>query len=204
MTKNYDVLFDAALNRAAEEDLHKLHKALSALENPSEHGELLGMLFESWSAKASDSEDDADDGSGFSRHQAEFIVRTLELKCGDNALFRKALNRAVKALLPPYLNKPGLLRTIGINDHNVSIHEAVRRFHNLSGINANMLVFLRNSKRWGIIRNIDALAGTVAFVPVGSGSSGSLPIGTLLGDGVTFAMAPDSPAPRRPLPAAWR
>ncbi|MEA4863101.1 MAG: GreA/GreB family elongation factor [Victivallaceae bacterium] len=193
MSKNYDALFDAALNRAGEEDLHKLHKALAELETPAEHSELLGMLFESWSEQAAEAEDDGEDaGSGFSRHQAEFTICTLELKCGDNALFRKALSRAVRKLLPPYLNKPGLLRTIGINDHNVSIHEAVRRFRNLSGINANMLVFLRTSKRWGIIRNIDALAGTVAFVPVGLGSAGSLPVATLLGDGVMFAMAPDS------------
>ena len=194
MSVKIDELFDAALAGATEENFKKLYDALKTQESPADQRELLGMLFESWP-------DDEDEP--ITDAQANFTVSTLELKCGDSAVFRKAMNRAVRRLLPPYLNKPGLVRTLGINDANVSLHESARRFRNLLNINANTLVFLRSAKRWGAVRNVDALAGTVAFVPVGSSASSSLSVATLLGDGVLFMLAPDSqkladPVRRRP------
>ena len=113
MSVKIDELYDAALAGAGEENFRKLYDALKAMENPAEQRDLLGMLFESWPD---------DDDAPISEEQANFTVNTLELKCGDSAVFRKAMNRAVRRLLPPYLNKPGLLRTIGINDANVSLH----------------------------------------------------------------------------------
>ena len=183
MSINFDGLFDAALASPTGSNLTKLANALAADENPASQGELLAMLFNQWH--------DAEDVE-LSQAQADFIIKAVQLKIGDNAEFRRALGGAVKVLLPPYMSKPGLIRGIGLNDSSVSLHEAVRRFRNLLTINNNSLAFLASLGRWGVIRNVDALAGTVAFAPLGANSTNAVPLTTILNDGTMFQLGVDS------------
>lgn len=183
MSVNFDELFDAAMAAPNAEHLQALYNALSKCENPAEQAELLRMMLSEW--MESEEED-------VSEIEAHFILQVLQLKIGDNAVFRKALSKAVKVLLPPYMNKPGLVRALGITDSNVSIHEAVRRFHNLLTVNNNTLVFLSSMKKWGVINNVDALAGSVAFAPLGSSSANAMPLVNILSDGTMFQLSVDS------------
>ncbi len=182
MSANFDELFDAVMQNYSAVSLQKLYKALQASDNPAEYAELLTMLFESWDMEEAE----------YDELQANFTIQVLALKAGDSNVFRRALNLAVKKLLPPYLSKPGMIRALGLSDCNVSLHEAMRRFHNLLTVNNNTLAFLSGSSRWGVIRNVDALAGTVAFVPLANGSQNSLSLPTLLGEGTLFMLSTDS------------
>ena len=177
MSVNFDELFDAAMAAPNAEHLQALYNALSKCENPAEQAELLRMMLSEWMELE---EEDV------SEIEAHFILQVLQLKIGDNAVFRKALSKAVKVLLPPYMNKPGLVRALGITDSNVSIHEAVRRFRNLLTVNNNTLVFLSSMKKWGVINNVDALAGSVAFAPLGSSSANAMQLVNILSDGTMF------------------
>ena len=63
--------------------------------------------------------------------QAKFCLEVAKLRIPDSPVFRQVLNAAVKAILPPYLAKLGVLRALGLRDNSVHPNEIVRR---ISGI----------------------------------------------------------------------
>ncbi len=182
MSANLDVLFDSAMSNYSAVSLQKLYQGIKSSDSPADYSELLGMLFEAW---------DNEDGI-YDELQANFTIQVLMLKAGDSAVFRRALNNAVKKLLPPYLSKSGLIRTLGLSDSSISLHEALRRYHNLLSVNNNTLAFLSGTARWGIISNVDALAGTLTFDPLAGTGPSSIPLNKLLSEGTMFTRNVDS------------
>ena len=84
------------------------------------------------------------------------------LRIPDNAVFRQVLASAIKATLPPYLAKVGVLRAIGLRDTSVHPNEVIRRLERLMAIKSGAMTYIFDTGRWGMITNIDALNEKVA------------------------------------------
>ena len=95
--------------------------------------------------------------------QAKFCLEVAKLRVPDSPVFRQVLNAAVKAILPPYLAKLGVLRALGLRDNSVHPNEIVRRIERLMAIKSGIMAFIAESGKWGMVTNVDALNATVAI-----------------------------------------
>ena len=95
--------------------------------------------------------------------QAKFCLEVAKLRIPDSPVFRQVLNAAVKAILPPYLAKLGVLRALGLRDNSVHPNEIVRRIERLNAIKSGIMAFIIESGKWGMVTNVDALNATVAI-----------------------------------------
>ena len=131
-------LFMNAAEDASAENLEKLLAALQKVDNPGndEIGDELELIFE---------ELDED----MSEEQACFCLNLARLNVKDHSIFRKVLTNAIKKTLPPYLNKLGFLRALGLRDRDVSLSEIAFRYDNMLKLKNNMQVFFTSTKRWG-------------------------------------------------------
>ena len=95
--------------------------------------------------------------------QAKFCLEAAKLRIPDSSVFRQVLNSAVKAILPPYLAKLGVLRALGLRDNSVHPNEIIRRIERLTAIKSGIMAFISESGKWGMVTNVDALNATVAI-----------------------------------------
>ncbi len=106
--------------------------------------------------------------------QAKFCLEIAKLRIPESPVFRQVLNAAVKAVLPPYLAKLGVLRALGLRDNSVHPNEIVRRIERLMAIKSGVITFILESAKWGTVTNVDAINATVAINLI---SGGSLAVG---------------------------
>ncbi len=118
--------------------------------------------------------------------QAGFCLEMARLRVPDSAIFRQVLAVAVKAVLPPYLCKAGVVRALGLRDNNVPPGEVARRVDRLMAIKSGIVTFLTESGRWGTISNVDTLNASVA-VNLLEGGALAVSLEKLLGKGYFFA-----------------
>ena len=95
--------------------------------------------------------------------EAAFCLEAARLRIPDSTIFRQVLTTAVKTILPPYLSKAGVLRALGLRDGSVPPAEAARRVDRLLAVKSGVVTYLPDSRRWGVITNIDTLNATVAI-----------------------------------------
>ncbi|MDD5697849.1 MAG: GreA/GreB family elongation factor [Victivallaceae bacterium] len=167
-------LFMAAAEQASAGNLEKLLDALKLLDAPdkAEIAEQLELVFEGFDEDLSES-------------QALFCLALARLGIRDDASFRNILTSAIKALLPPYLNKLGFLRALGLRDRDIPLAEIIARYENMLRLKNNMLVFFENSNRWGRVSNIDAVSASVAVTSL-TGGAFAVPLAITLGAGKIF------------------
>ncbi len=168
-----DLFINAAENASAE-NLKKLLKALKKVDDPGnkEIGDELELIFENL-------EED------MTNEQACFCLALARLNVKDHAIFRKVLTDAIKKILPPYLNKLGLLRALGLRDRDVSLSEIAFRYDNMLKLKNNMQVFFKSTKRWGIISDVDMVSASVAVNALNGGAF-AVPLSKTLSEGKFF------------------
>ena len=106
--------------------------------------------------------------------QAKFCLEIAKLRIPDNPVFRQVLTASIKAVLPPYLAKLGVLRALGLRDNSVHPNEIARRLERLMAIKSGVVTYIIESGKWGMVTNVDALNATVA---INLNESGSLAVG---------------------------
>ena len=147
---------DELLMRAAEDcSLFNLNAALKALrEHNNNHdlSELADQFQLLWENFPEEPE----------LEQAQFCLEAAKLRIPDSAVFRQVLAAAIKAVLPPYLCKAGVLRAVGLRDSAVHPNEVMRRIERLMAIKSGVMTYVFDSARWGMVTNVDALNATVA------------------------------------------
>ena len=123
---------------------------------------------------------------------AVFCYRAAALPLPESGLFRKLLVSSATKLLPPYQNKPPVMRAIGVRDEKLKIQEIAARWNKLQMLKNGSIVFLPGSKRWGVIGSIDPLSGSViinAFSGVGLNSA--TPLELVLNEAVILTPGPE-------------
>ena len=167
-------LFMNAAEDASAENLEKLLAALQKVDNPGndEIGDELELIFE---------ELDED----MSEEQACFCLNLARLNVKDHSIFRKVLTDAIKKILPPYLNKLGFLRALGLRDRDVSLSEIAFRYDNMLKLKNNMQVFFTSTKRWGVVSDIDTVSASVAVNSL-TGGAFAVPLATALSEAKIF------------------
>ncbi len=175
-------LEDLVVLLAEKDDAASLEKLLEKLTGVDlTEGEFPGhidFLLESW-------------GENLTQSRATFCLSLAELETKDDPGFRNILGDAIKLLLPPFLNKTGFIRALGIRDNNVPLPEIVRRFHNLPKLRIGLVVFLPNSTRWGTVHTIDGVTGTIGINALSGNGSYALPLSILLSEVIMFEAATD-------------
>ena len=168
-------LFMNAAEDASAENLEKLLAALKKVDDPGndEIGDELELIF-------GELEEDMTDA------QACFCLNLARLDVKDHSIFRKVLNDAIKKILPPYLNKLGFLRALGLRDREVALSEITFRYDNMLRLKNNMQIFFKSTKRWGIISDIDTVSASVAVNSLAGGAF-AVPLATTLSEGKIFA-----------------
>jgi transcription elongation GreA/GreB family factor len=174
-------LFIAAAENLSGGILKKLETALQSVEdvNVTEVVDSIDFLLDSW-------EDE------LSEDQADFIFSLAESGYKGNSIYRKQLAAAVKAKLPPYQAKTGFLRALGLRDKDTAPTEVLKRYHNLSGLKIGVFAYMKTSKRWGKMTNIDSFTGNAAITSIPEHGSFSTPLTTLLSDSVIFESSPET------------
>ncbi len=167
-------LFMTAAENASAENLEKLFKALKQVDKPgdAEIADELELVFEEF-------------GEDMSEAQAVFCLNLARLNVKDHSIFRKVLTDAIKKMLPPYLNKLGFLRALGLRNRDVALQEIVARYDNMLKLKNNMLVFFKSSKRWGRVSDVDAVSASVALDSLAGGAF-AVPLATALSEGKIF------------------
>lgn len=167
-------LFITAAEDASAKNLEKLFKALKQVDDPGsdEIGDQLELIFEQL---------DED----MTEEQACFCLNLARLNVKDHSIFRKVLTDAIKKIVPPYLNKLGFLRALGLRDRDVALTEIAFRYDNMLKLKNNMQVFFKSSKRWGIVSDIDMVSASVAVNSL-SGGAFAVPLAITLSEGKIF------------------
>ncbi len=167
-------LFMNAAEDASAENLGKLLTALKQVDNPgnNEIGDELELVFENL-------EED------MTEEQALFCLELARLDVKDHSIFRKVLNDAIKKILPPYLNKLGSLRALGLRDRDINLSEIAFRYDNMLKLKNNMQVFFKSTKRWGIVNDIDMVSASVAVNSLNGGAF-AVPLSKALSEGKIF------------------
>ena len=167
-------LFLTAAEDASAKNLEKLLAALKQVDKPEndEIADQLELIFE---------ELDED----MSEAQACFCLNLARLNVKDHSIFRKVLTDAIKKILPPYLNKLGFLRALGLRDRDISLDEIAFRYDNMLKLKNNMQIFFKSTKRWGIISDIDTVSASVAINSLAGGAF-AVPLAITLSEGIIF------------------
>ena len=169
-------------------NLNAVYKAVEANpESVKDSKDALNLLFESF------------DPDALNITIANFIIAICAFPVENSPKLRLLLTAAIKLLLPPYLDRPAVLKALGLRDANIPPSNIIGRFRKLSSLKNGQIVFLNSSSRWGSIGNIDTIAGTVVVNQFGAaGSSGNVPLdlvlvtGALLNSGIEILKIADA------------
>lgn len=180
------LLKGAELPNAA--NLNAIYKAFEKTpESVKENKDAVNLLFESF------------DPDTLNITIANFIIAIAAFPVENSPKLRLLLTSAIKLLLPPYLDRPAVLKALGLRDANIPPSNIIGRFRKLSALKNGLIVFLNSSSRWGSIGNIDTVAGTVVVNQFGAaGSAGNVPLdlvlvtGALLNSGIEILKMADS------------
>lgn len=155
-------------------NLNAVYKAFEANpESVKENKDALNAFFDSF------------DSASLNITVANFIIAVAAFPVENTTQLRSLLAAAVKLLLPPYMDRPAVLKALGLRDANLPPSNIIGRFRKLTAIKNGLIVFLNSSARWGSIGNIDTDAGTVVVNQFGaSGNAGNVPLELVLVTGV--------------------
>lgn len=173
-------LFVAAAEDNSATLLESLVKKLEK-ENINE-GEIsanIQFLLESW-------------GEDVSGARAACCLALAEMGYADTPVFRQALGAAIKVLLPPFLNKTGFVRALGLRENSITPQAIACRYRNMIKLKNGVIVFLPNSSRWGTVTNIDGFSGSVAISALSGGGSYAVPLPIVLSEVKMFAPGADT------------
>ena len=169
-------------------NLNAIYKALE--QNPEcvkDLKDALNLMFESF------------DHETLNITLANFIIAVCAFPIENTPKLRLLMTAAIKQLLPPYLDRPAVLKALGLRDANLPPSNIIGRFRKLSALKNGQIVFLNSSSRWGSIGNIDTVAGSVVVNQFGaSGSAGNVPLdlvlvtGALLNSGLEILKIADA------------
>ena len=143
-------------------NLNAVYKAFEADPDSVKNSkDALNLLFESFDPEA------------MNITIANFILAICSFPVENSPKLRLLLTAAIKMMLPPYLDRPAVLKALGLRDANLPPSNIIGRFRKLSALKNGQIVFLNSSSRWGSVGNIDTIAGSVVVNQFGSaGSSG--------------------------------
>ena len=111
--------------------------------------------------------------------QCAFVIEMAALGFASSAAFRMVLTAAVRASLPPYLDRSAVIRALGLRDDAVAANEVIRRYRKLLALKTGCYVFRGNG--WGTAGAADSESGTVPVTACnGRGSSVAVPLESIL------------------------
>lgn len=156
-----DLIIQCSSPDAPAKLLASLASEVSAKDPVDEISDELEMMFESWDAEL------------LSDAQAAFCLALAALPMQKpGPVFREKLAQAIKQTLPPYLARTGLLRALGVRDENVSPARLIARVSKLGKLKSGMVVYIGGeTDRFGMVGNIDNIAGTVSIGALGSSTT---------------------------------
>ncbi|QSH40339.1 GreA/GreB family elongation factor [Lentisphaerota bacterium] len=162
-------------------NLDELIKIMSSIDAPGtdEVGEQLELVLEALPET-------------MTQEQALFCFKLAEIGIKDTSVFRKLLAGAAKALLPPYLNKVGFMRALGLRDNEVSLPEISIRFNNLTKLKNGTIIFLKDTARWGKVNSVDGFSGSVGVNSIDGEGAFSAPLSLVLSQSCPFDPAPET------------
>ncbi|MCP3966343.1 MAG: hypothetical protein GY750_09340 [Lentisphaerae bacterium] len=171
----------AAAETPKSGNLDELIKILHKTEVPSsdEVGAQLELLLEALP-------------DNMSSEQALFCFELAKIGIKDTSVFRKILASAAKSLLPPYLNKVGFMRALGLRDNDVSLPEIAIRFNNLTQLKNGTIIFLKDTSRWGKVNSVDGFSGSVGINSVAGEGAFAVPLSLVLSQSCPFDPAPET------------
>src|SRR5574344_50347 len=181
---SFDDLLETSLETPIKKNLDPLLAKLAAAGNPipQKTADSLNLLWEKWG------EDE------LTVDQGEFCIEVanLPLPAPESPLFRKLLPAATRTVLPPYLTRNPIMKTLGVRDENTPLAEFTRRLHKLSGMKNGSVIFLPGSGRWGTVGAIDNINATVSVGPFAHvGNSSAIPLEIILRDAIVFTAGPE-------------
>ena len=162
----------------AKESCAEILTALGSCGNPvpAEVADKMEELWEEWC------------GQTMTTVMAKMVMDTAALPMPERPFFRKAMIAAVKVLLPPYLNHAPVVKATGVRDENLTATEISTRVNRLLGLKNGSVIFLENSRRWGVAGTVDSINGTLPLMPFNQlGSNGSVPLEVVLNDAVVLS-----------------
>ncbi len=178
---NLEELFIEAAESTSEEILGKLLDMLKKQESidSDEIAEHISFLIESWSET-------------LNPVRSEFIICLAELGPKDSAVLRKTISDAAKKLLPPYLNKTGFFRALGIRNNEIDIAEIASRYRTLVQLKNGVFTYQPETHVWGSVSNIDEFAGSVAISALNGSNAFAVPLEVVLADVKLFHPGPET------------
>lgn len=172
MQKTLDELALAAAETPAAPQLGEILDTVRQTTEFSENAKsALDMMFEAWGERIA--------------HDvvlANFVVSFGSLVNYTTSPVRRALSDAVKALLPPYLAKQGLLRALGLRERTILPPQVVIRFRNLLALQPGMFCFQPEGRLFSRVDGVDDLGGTVVLSSVPPATSYRVPLEQALTD----------------------
>ncbi|MFA7232466.1 MAG: GreA/GreB family elongation factor, partial [Victivallaceae bacterium] len=124
--------------------------------------------------------------------RATFCIELAELSIADTPVFRKILSESIKCLMPPYLDKIGFFRALGLRDNAVALKEIAFRHKNLLKLKNGLMVYLYGSARWGKVTSIDGVSASVGISAVSGMGSFAIPLATVLSEAKMFTSDPET------------
>ena len=162
----------------AKDSCSGILSALSSCGNPipAEVADKMEDLWEEWC------------GQTMTTVMAKMVMDVAALPMPERPFFRKAMIAAVKVLLPPYLNHAPVVKATGVRDESLTATEISARVNRLLGLKNGCVLFLENSRRWGVAGTIDSINATLPVMPFNQlGSNGSVPLEVVLKDAVVLS-----------------
>jgi len=179
MNSQLEELFLAAVESDQDSEVAALVKELQK-QNSLQSDEIkkqLEFLLENWEGKLT-----------LARSAA--LISIAGMNPPDTATFRAALTEGVKKALPPYLNRAGFLRALGIRDSKLSLAEVAARCNGLMQLKNGVFVYYPESKLWGMVSNIDEFTGSIGITAINNSNAYSIPLDKLLDNSKFFAPVP--------------
>jgi len=188
MNSQLEEWFLGAAESDQEEDINALVKELEKQTTlqTDEIKKQMEFLLENWEGKLNSA-------------RAAALLRIAALNPPDTATFRTALTEAVKKTLPPYLNRSGFLRALGLRDNKLPLADVAARCHGLMQIKNGIFVYYPENQLWGMVSNIDEFTGSIGVTAINGSNVYSIPLEKLLA-GSKFFMP--SPSVRKLIPLA--
>lgn len=170
-----DLLIEAAANDTAEITQQIIKKITEVTDiTVGDMPANIEFMLESWG--------DED----MSEERAALCLRLAEKSIPDSAIVRKAVTDGIKKLLPPFLSGTGYLRALGVHGTTVKLHDVARRYHILTKLKSDLLIYLPTSTVWGKINSIDGFSSSVSVAGINHTTAYAIPLDTVLASASLF------------------